>query len=119
MSRSRLTSAWKLLVSWTVSWVIGGRCSERFRRDIWRRRHRRPADLAERLEQLLRERVVERLVFGMPLHADDEARAGQAHRLDLSVGRDGLDPQTRRRLIDPLPVQRIDHDLGTAGQFGE
>src|SRR5947209_6792868 len=70
------------------------------------RRHRRPADLAERLEQLLRERVVERLVFGMPLHADDEARAGQAHRLDLAIGRDRLDPQTRRELVDPLPVQR-------------
>ena len=61
---------------------------------------RRTAGITERREQRARHRVGERLVFGVPLHADNESRARQAHRLDEAVGRGRLDPEAWRRLVD-------------------
>ena len=52
----------------------------------------------------------------MPLHANDKSRIRNADRLDLSVGRHGLDPKPRCRTIDTLRVQRIDHHLINPGK---
>src|ERR1700738_4414853 len=52
----------------------------------------------------------------MPLHSNDKSRIRKADRLDLSVRRHGLDPEPRRRTIDTLRMQRIDHHLGDSGK---
>src|SRR5207244_1661678 len=77
------------------------------------------AGLREGGEEGLRERVFQRLVFGVPLHADDESGARQADPLDLPVRRDRLDKELRGRAVDPLPVQRVDHQLGGAGELDQ
>jgi hypothetical protein len=62
------------------------------------------AGLRKRVKEGPRERVLQRLVLRVPLHADDESRARQADRLDLAVGRHRLDNELWGRLIDPLAV---------------
>ena len=57
-------------------------------------------------EQRSGERILHDFVLGMPLYADDEARRGQAYRLDLSVGGDCLDPEARRR-DDRYPANAV------------
>src|SRR5436190_1535526 len=57
-----------------------------------------------RVKERPRERVLQRLVLRVPLHADDESRARQADSLDLAVGRHRLDDKCWGRLIDPLAV---------------
>src|ERR1700722_18910954 len=42
---------------------------------------------AEGGEERARDRFLRVAVFGMPLHADDEACIGRAYRLDLAIGR--------------------------------
>ena len=55
----------------------------------------------------------------MPLYADDEARRGQAYRLDLPVRGNCLDPQPAGGTIDTLRMQRVDHNLASAGERSE
>ena len=62
------------------------------------------AGLRKGVKEGPRERVLQRLVLRVPLHADDESRARQADRLDLAVWRHRLDNEFWGRLIDPLAV---------------
>src|SRR5579885_2935548 len=74
------------------------------------------AGLAEQAEQRARKRLLGQAVLGMPLHAYDKARAGQAHRLDLTVGRRCYDHEARRQPVDPWLMQGIDHEARAAGE---
>ena len=55
----------------------------------------------------------------MPLHADEEACAGQRDRFDLPIGSDRLDEKSRCQPVDALAMQRIHLELVRAGQFFE
>src|SRR5947207_10886506 len=74
------------------------------------------AGLRKRVKERMRKRILQWLVLRVPLDADDKARTGQANRLDLPVRCHRLDDELWRRLVDPLAVQRIDHDRGGPGQ---
>src|SRR4051812_42796401 len=74
-----------------------------------------PAGLAERVQHLHGYRVVGRLPFRMPLHAEVEAPGlGHGERLDDAVGRAGLHPQAGREPVDGLAVHRVDLEAGAA-----
>ena len=75
---------------------------------------------AERLEQLAIDRIVLRVVFGVPLHAERKAgRVGDADRLDRAVFRHALDHHASSGLVDALTVQRVDADRLATEQPGE
>ena len=58
--------------------------------------------------------------LGMPLHAQDEAAAGNRDRLDQAVLGPGLDAQPRGQAVDRLVVQGVDQEGGdTALDPGE
>src|SRR5580693_8266335 len=66
---------------------------------------------AEGLEQRAIDRVLLRVVFGVPLNAQREARGvGDADRLDRAVFRHALDDDPFAELEDALAVQRIHAD---------
>src|SRR5262245_42002217 len=72
--------------------------------------------LAEGLEQRTVDRILLRIVFGMPLHTEREAsRICNSDRLDGAVLGDTLDDHTPARFENALPVQRI-HADGLASQ---
>src|SRR5438876_7263763 len=76
--------------------------------------------LAERLEQLAVDRVLLRIVFRVPLHAERETRRiGDPDRLDGAVLGDALDDNAPAGFENALPVQRIDLDFIAAENFGE
>src|SRR5258705_7069166 len=65
--------------------------------------------LAESLKQCSVDGIALRIVFGMPLHAECEARrVGNPDRLDRAILRHALDDHPFPRLEDALTVQRID-----------
>src|SRR3569833_4285320 len=75
---------------------------------------------AERLEQLAVDRVVQRVVLGVPLYAEREARrVGDADRFDGAILGDALDDHAPAGLKDALPVQRIGLAPVAAEQRGE
>jgi pimeloyl-ACP methyl ester carboxylesterase len=75
---------------------------------------------AERLEERSRHRVDGRVPLGVPLHRQREARrVPDDQRLGRLVGRPALDDDPGRPLQDPLPVQRVHHDLGRAEHLVE
>src|SRR3977135_1666136 len=70
-----------------------------------------PKRRAEGLEQRAIDRVVLRIVFGVPLDAEREARSvGDADRLDRAVLCHALDDDPLAGLEDALAVQRIHAD---------
>jgi hypothetical protein len=75
---------------------------------------------AESFEQFAIHRIVLRVVFGMPLHAEGEARRlGDADRLDRAVIGHALDHDALARLEDALAVERIDANAFGPQQFGK
>src|SRR2546430_17349123 len=76
--------------------------------------------LAERLEQRAIDRVLLRIVFGVPLHPEREApRIRNADGLDGAVLGDALDHHPSAWLQNALAVQRIDPDGLTPQDFRE
>src|ERR1041385_3286326 len=75
---------------------------------------------AERLEQLSVDRVALRIVLGMPLDTEREARGVRdPDRLDGAVFGDAFDDDARAGFEDALPVQRIHPDGLAAEQAGK
>src|SRR4029077_12445598 len=84
---------------------IGEKESELARLLMLRQRH------AEGFEQSAIHRIVLRVVFGMPLHAERKAcRLGHADRLDGAVVGHAFDHDAFAGLEDALAMQRIDPD---------
>ena len=66
---------------------------------------------AERFKQFAIHRIVLRVVFSVPLHAEREAwRFGDPDRLNGAVIRHAFDDDALARFEDALAVQRIDPD---------
>src|SRR6516162_2396959 len=73
---------------------------------------------AERFEQFAIHRIVLRVVFGVPLHAERKTRRlGNADRLNGAVIGHALDDDAFAGLEDALAVQRIDANAFGTEQF--
>jgi len=71
---------------------------------------------AERGKQFPVHRVLLRIAFGVPLHAERKAgRGGNADRLDGAVVHHALDDHSAAWNVDALTVQRVDADGLAAG----
>ena len=90
------------------------------RADRRRKAHARCATrFREGREQSNREGIAHYLVLRVPLYADDESRPRQAYRFDLPIGGHRLDAKSQGGTIDTLRMQRVDHNLASAGERSE